>query len=93
MSPLEKIQNLLINDDIPSQELINYLVDDVVDDMTEKYLTCRGDNNNKSTSSDMGALIDSSRKLVATNNALTIYAKKKDFEQKPAMQSSSFRAR
>lgn len=82
MTPLEKIEKLLINPDFPTQELIDYKIDLIVNSMIDKCIT--GDNNNPSSpamSNYKDELIDITKNLEMGNNKLQFYARKKDFDR------------
>lgn len=82
MTPLEKIEKLLINPDFPNQELIDYKVDLIVNSMIDKYIVDEKNNpSNPTMSNYKDELIDITKDIEIGNNTLQFYARKKDFDK------------
>lgn len=82
MTPLEKIEKLLVNPDFPRQELIDYKVDLVINSMIDKYITEDKKNPSNPRFSEYGEeIIDISKGLSIGNNQLQFYCRNKDFDK------------
>lgn len=82
MSPLEKIEKLLINPDFPTQELIDYKVDLIVNSMIDKYIFEEKNNPSYPAMSNYkDEFIDITKNIEMDNNTLQFYARTKDFDK------------
>lgn len=79
MNSLEKIKKLLINNEIPTQELIDYQVDKIVSAMIESNLS--GSVVTTPLVNAYQRLTEDQTITVRDNNKLECYAKQKDFDK------------
>lgn len=73
MNPIEKLEALLIHDNRPSRELIDYKIDARVNAMIEEYIGAQNNEN-------LESLIDVKKSITINDNELLIGIRKEDFK-------------